>query len=220
MRAKSILGCVGVVILLVVVAALAAWALRDDLGRVLSWRAAEPGEAPADPAAVADSAASGEDKLRALFQRGDTAKLSGREVNGLLERRFSGWVPPYLTDPEVRLAGDTIALLGRVATDRLPPNARLDQIRFLLPDTASVRVEGGLSPLEPGRAAFRVRALTLAGIPIPRRYHPVLLEGFGRPDEPGLPPGAFALELPIGVESARVSEGQLVLIPSRRVPDG
>jgi hypothetical protein len=50
-----------------------------------------------------------------------------------------------------------------------------------------------------------------AGVPIPPRYYPVILERLGRKDEPGLDPSAIGFHLPPQVAGARLSDGYLVL---------
>jgi hypothetical protein len=44
--------------------------------------------------------------------------------------------------------------------------------------------------------AVDIGQVTFAGIPIPARYYPDVLQRFGRSDEPGLAPTAIGITLP------------------------
>ena len=60
---------------------------------------------------------------------------------------------------------------------------------------------------------MEVRQVEFAGIPIPERYYPPMLERIGRQDEPDLTSTEMGLKLPPGVSEVRVENGYLLLIP-------
>lgn len=162
-----------------------------------------------------ESAAAAEAKLTRLRDEGDTVRLSDAEFTSLLRYSYQDRLPGDLHAPAVAFRGDTLRLMGRVPSDRLPATPELGRVLAFLPDTADVEVIGHLRTLESGRAALEVRRITFADIPIPERLYPMALERMGRRDEPGLPATAFPFALPPGVGGARVEGGVLVLAPDR-----
>ena len=201
-------GIVLPLLLVLVLLAGVAWWLRD------SWL---PGGAGAPITEVSEAAAvQAEEKLRALREEGEPARLSDVELTSLLRYRLGARIPGDLTEPTVRMAGDTLHLSGRVPSDRLPRIAELDRVRMFLPDTAAIEVAGGVQSAAAGRVWLDVRDVRFAGIPIPSRFYPDALERLGRRDEPGLPPTAYPLALPDEIASARVEGGYLILEPAPR----
>jgi hypothetical protein len=117
-------------------------------------------------------------------------------------------------EADVEMFGDTLVLSGTVATDRLPAHPELDRIRGLLPERSRIEITGPVCVRSrTGRAALHIDQVQFAGIPIPSRYYPEVLERIGRSDEPGLEPSALTLRLPDGVSSARVEGGRMILTP-------
>ena len=57
-----------------------------------------------------------------------------------------------------------------------------------------------------------VEGIEVAGLPLPRRMVPAVLERLGREDEEGLPADALAVPLPPAVEAAYVRGDSLVLV--------
>lgn len=198
-------GCLVVAALLAAVAA-AAWVFRDELLRRF-------GGAPVYTEVSPEAAASAEAKLERLRTHGDTARLSEIELASLLRYRTPGGFAELLQDPSVDLAGDTLRIGARLPTELLPRLRELDRVRAFLPDTTRIDLAGRLAPLERGRAAVQVEEVAVAGVPIPSRFYPDVLERLGRRDEPGLPANALAVSLPPGVGSAYVAGSELVLTP-------
>jgi hypothetical protein len=194
---------VGVLALVLLVAG--GWMMRDRLlGR------GDTAHVEVSP----EAAAAAEEKLRRLTENGEEVRLTGVEFTSLVRYRYGGLVDA-LSDPSVSFAGDTVVLAGRLAAEHLPRVEELDRIRMLLPDTTAVTIQGRLEPLDAGRAAFEVRSVEVARIPVPARFYPPVLERIGRRDEAGLSATAVALRLPPGATSARVEQGHLVLTPQR-----
>ena len=181
---------------------------RDDVARLLG------GGRPEATAVSPEAAAQAEEKLASLANDGETVRLNDVEFTSLMRYRLRDRIPGDLYAPAVAFRGDTVRLMARVPSDRLPDVPELGAARAFLPDTADVDVVGKLAALENGRAAFEVERITFAGIPVPERLYPVALERMGRRDEPGLAPSAYAFALPNGVGTARVEGGELVLTPA------
>lgn len=161
----------------------------------------------------AEAAAAAEGKLERLRSDGETARLSGIELSSLLRYRSSSWFTSRVHEPSVALAGDTIRVSGTIATSELPSHPDLDRVRVLLPDSSQVDVMGRVGALPSGRASLDIERVEFAGIPIPERYYPEVLERFGRRHEEGLGPNALAIPLPEGVGAVRAEGGYLVLTP-------
>ncbi|MDQ3557199.1 MAG: hypothetical protein M3409_10565, partial [Gemmatimonadota bacterium] len=121
----------------------AAWWFRD------LWL---PGGAVSAPATeVSEQAAvQAEEKLRLLREEGEPARLSDVELTSLLRFRLGGQIPGDLSEPTVRMNGDTLRVSGRVPAERLPRIRELERIRMFLPDTADVEVAGGLRSVATG----------------------------------------------------------------------
>ena len=198
-------GALAAVLLLVTLLG-AGWYFREPL-LALMGRGSDPVEVSPEAAAMA------EEKLERLRTDGDTARLSSIEASSLLRFRGPAWLTGRVHEPGVEFSSDTVRVSGTIATDQLPSHPELDRVRVLLPDSSRVEVSGVLSPLASGRMAVDIDEVTFAGIPIPERYYPDVLARFGREDEPGLGPSAFAVPLPEGVGGARVENGALVLTP-------
>jgi hypothetical protein len=184
----------------------AGWWFRDDILRLVG-RENEPVEVSPEAAAMA------QEKLDRLRSGGDTARLSSVELSSLLRYGGAGWLTERVHEPSVEFSSDTLLVGGTIATSELPSHPELDRVRVLLPDSSRVEISGVLAPLPSGRMAVEIGEVTFAGIPIPSRYYPDVLQRFGRTDEPGLAPTAIAVTLPPGVGGARVEDGYLILTP-------
>ena len=194
-------------LLVVLLLAGGAWLFRDTITSLLG------GGRPEATAVSQEAAAQAEEKLARLASDGETVRLNDVEFTSLMRYRLRDRIPGDLESPAVSFRGDTVQLMARVPSDRLPDVPELGAARAFLPDTADVDIVGKLAPLADGRAAFEVQRITFAGIPVPDRMYPQALERMGRRDEPGLSPSAYAFPLPAGVGAARVERGELVLAP-------
>jgi hypothetical protein len=183
-----------------------AWVFR---GALLGWK-----QVPEYTAVSPEAAASAEAKLERLRAAGDTVRLSDVEFTSYMRYRFRTQLTGQLDSASIDFAGDTVTLTGRLPTDRLPSTREVEAMRYLMPDTADVRVEGSLRTLEPGRAALKVRRASFARVSIPPNVYPDALNRVGRRDEPGLGPDEYAFRLPPGVGAAQVEGGELVLAPA------
>lgn len=202
---RSRAGRVGALVALIALLG-AGWWFRDEIASRFGF-GAEPVEVSEEAAARAEA------KIAALEPGGGPVHLTSVEASSLLRFRAPAWVRDRFHDPAVEFAGDTLRVSGTVATSDLPSHPELDQVRFILPDSSRVVLRGRVGALGEGRAALQVDAVEFAGIPIPQRYYPAVLERFGRREEPGLAPSALAIPLPAPVREARVEDSRLVLSP-------
>lgn len=194
----------GLLLLVLVAAAGLGWWFRDSLPFLQQREATEVSP---------EAAAMAEAKLERLRSEQEPVSLSGIELSSLLRYRGDPWTRDLVQSPAIEMSGDTLRLSGTVATERLPAHPELDRVRGLLPDSARVEVTGGVTSSVAGRSVLDVHTVEFAGIPIPERFYPAILERLGGARGPGVPPTAMALPLPPGVGSARVEGGLLVLTP-------
>lgn len=138
--------------------------------------------------------------------------LTASELESLVRYSAPGVLPEGVTPPRVTFRSDEMHLEGRVAVDAFPRMPEVERLVGVLPDTVSVEVVGSVLPYEEGRAALRVQRIRVAGIPLPRRLTPRLLEILGRRERPGLPPDAMEVPLPAGLTSAYILSDSLVLV--------
>lgn len=193
-----------VILFFLLIAGGLAWWFHDSLPFP---RGEESAEISLEAAEIAEG------KLERMREDGEPVRLSSVELSSLLRFRSPSWTLDAVRDPQVEMAGDSVRVSGIVPTDRLPSHPDLDRVRGLLPDSATLEVAGHVRSFGDGRAALDVKEVEFAGIPIPERYYPPMLERLGRRGEPGLGPTEMALPLPVGVSEVRVENGFLVLIP-------
>lgn len=194
----------GAILLVLLLAGGAGWWFRDSLPFLDRAESVEVSPEAADRAA---------DKLARLRSEHEEIRLNSVELSSLLRYRGTKWIPAVVRNPDLRMSGDTVVVAATIPTDRIPSHPDLDRVRDLLPDSARIQVEGAVRMLDGGRAALTVQEVEFAGIPIPERYYPPMLERLGRTDEPGLAPEEMALPLPAGVSEVRVEDGYLILVP-------
>ncbi len=164
-----------------------------------------------------EGAIAAEAKLERLRSEGDTVRMSGIEFTSYMRYRMAQRFAADIELPTVAFTGDQVRVAGRLPRDRIPRAdlEKLGRAVAFIPDTATVEVGGGIRMLAPGRAALRVTSVSAEHLPIPRdRFLPVL-DRIGGMDEPGLERDEVAFQLPPGVGSARVENGELVLAPAQ-----
>lgn len=165
-----------------------------------------------------EGAIAAEAKLERLRNDGDTVRMTGIEFTSYMRYRMAQRFAADVEMPTVAFEGDQVKVAGRLPKDRIPESQlrQLGRAASFIPDTATIEVGGGLRMLAPGRAALRVSSVAAERLPIPRdRFLPVL-DRIGGMDEPGLERDEVAFQLPPGVGSARVENGELVLAPAER----
>lgn len=205
--ARGVAGRLTLLVLLVVIG-----------GGLWFFRGLIPGPWQRDPVITEvseEGAVAAEAKLERLRNDGETVRMSGLEFTSYMRYRMAPRFSADIEMPTVAFEGDQVRVAGRLPKDRIPESQlrQLGRAADFIPDTATVEVGGGLRMLAPGRAALKVSSVAAERIPIPRdRYLPVL-DRVGGMDEPGLERDEVAFQLPPGVGSARVENGELVLGP-------
>jgi hypothetical protein len=208
-------GCLGrlLALLLLLVLVVLAWRwgpdawerLSDSVGR-------EETEAPRSSPGMAEAVV---ERLTELLE-GDAdtdveMSFSGEEMESLLRYELVGYLPEGVSDPTVRIRDGEVTLGLRLAAERIPAIPELEQIRGFFPDTVPVQIRGRVLALEGSEAGFLVHRIDAAGLPIPRRFFPRILQGLTLVERPDLPPEAVAFPLPARIRTVRVEGDRLVL---------
>jgi hypothetical protein len=203
-------GCLGRLVLLILVAGLGAlaWQNRDELRDRLGGAHGSGTEVSPELAAQADS------KLAGLGAEGGLPRvaLTAQELQSLIEYRWGGLLPPDVGDPRVGLGQGRVTLEANVATARFGRVAELRDIVSFLPDTTALRAVGSFLPLEDGRVGLEVHDLSAASIPIPRQLIPTILARFPGSGDAELPANAVAIPLPPGIRTVYVSGDTMVFV--------
>jgi hypothetical protein len=206
-------GCLGRVLafLLLLTLVVVAWRWGPE-----AWDRVTESTAGSESTAVASSPGMAEAVVERLsgFLEGERERemsFSGEEMESLLRYELVGYIPDGVSDPSVRFRDGEVTLGLRLAAERIPAIPELEQIRALLPDTVPVQIRGRVLSLEGPEAALLVHRIDAAGIPIPRRFFPRILQGLSVVERSDLPPEAVAFPLPQGIRSVRLVEDRLVL---------
>ena len=210
---RSPAGCIGRLVALIVVVAVAgfAWLNRYELGdiwdRVIG----------ATPAVTPELAAQADAKLTSLGEDGgpDRVALNESELQSLIEYRWSGFLPEDVVDPTVGVSDGRVTLEAGVATARFGRIGELREIVQFLPDTAALRAVASFVPLDSGEVALEVHELGAAGIPVPRRLIPTVLSRFRGGPAPSVGPNSITLPLPPGIRSVYIRGDSLVFTANR-----
>jgi hypothetical protein len=149
-------------------------------------------------------------KLKRLREHGDTVRLSGVEFTSYVRYRMAQRFAQDLQTPIITFQGEHIRVDGRVPKDKLPLK-KFGAAAEYLPDTSDVMVNGAMRMVAPGRAALRVQSASFARVPVPRDRYLPLLKGLRLPTDTALAEDEVGVQLPPGVGSARVENGELVL---------
>ncbi len=210
-------GCVvrGLVVVLMVGAAVLAWQNRDDL------RAAWDRSRSPATAVSPELAAQADEKLAGLSEDPGTRRvaLTATEIQSLIEYRWGGLLPPDIASPRIGLGEGRVTLEAKVATARFGRVAELRDIVALLPDTAGLRAVGSFIPMDDGQVALEVHELAAASIPLPRQLIPAVLARFPGTREPELAANAVAIPLPPGISTVFVSGDSMVFVANRARSD-
>lgn len=211
--------CVGKVVLLVLLAAVAfaGWRWGPELvPRVERWLGWE-GEVQAE--ASPELAEATLDRYEAFrsgeLGDGEELMLGEAELESILTYSLPGLLPRGVRDPGVEMKGERIVLSARVAVDRFPNLPDLEAVVGILPDTVPLTLEGSLIPVDRTQAGLVVHEITASRIPVPRRMIPRILRALGRTDRAGLPADALQVPLPEGLRSAYILRDSLVLVADR-----
>ncbi|MBB4634388.1 hypothetical protein [Longimicrobium terrae] len=155
-------------------------------------------------------AVSADEKLKRLREDGDTVRLSGIEFTSYVRYRMAQRFAQDLETPIISFEGEKIRVDGRVPKDKLPLEKFGAAAQFV-PDTADVMVDGTMRMVAEGRAALRVQDARFAKVAVPRDRYLPLLKNLRLPTDTQLAEDEVGVQLPPGVGSARVENGELVL---------
>ncbi len=207
-------GCAGrasaLLLLLAVVAA--AWVYGPEVAREF-----RGGDSVAPRSATTTSpelAAEAVNRYQEMVERElGEAEFTATELESIIQFRLPEYLPTGVGEPSLRFR-DGEAIVGlRMSREILPELPELERVLEILPDTVPVQLRGTLVTRGEGLAAFVVRRIDVANVPIPRRFYPRILEGIDPRDRDGLPPEAVSIPLPAGVGAALIREDRLVLTP-------
>ncbi len=214
-------GCGGTLLALVVIlaAAYVGWRWGAEIfPRVQAWFGAEDQVTPSRPEPspeLAHAAVARFEEFRADPQRPSQMILDEVEVESVLRYYLQGRLPPEILDPEVIFGEEDFHLRGRVPLEAFPRLPELQHVIALLPDTVQLEFRAVLQPFDNEVLAVQVRGIEAAGVAIPARFVPQILDALGRQNRSGLALDAVAISLPRGVRSAYVANGRLVILSGR-----
>lgn len=201
-------GCVWRTFVLAVLVGLLAlaWLHGPDLWLRLGPRAT----APEGTSASLRAAEEAEARIAGLLEgRENEIRLTEPELEGLLVHRGPVPLSASLSDLDLTLLGGEVTVAARARTAALldPPD-----LRVLIPEYLPVRLVGTLVNRGEGEAAFLIRRLFVARLPVPGLMVRPALETLGWHARPDLPRDAVAVSLPAGVSSAYIDDDELVLV--------
>lgn len=202
-------GCLAIAVLLVSGAVLAWYAGPDLLERLDGWRGVEAGVVP-EPSAErgADALA----RVRELVDGESTeARLTGVDIESVLRFEMADRFPTGVSDPSVAVDGGELRVGVNVEREHIPRLPEIQQLRDLLPDTVRLRLEGRLIGIDQGDAGFVVRRVDAAGIPVPARFLPAIVEFLNPESSSDLPPEIVRVPMPDGIGAVRIEGDELVL---------
>lgn len=196
------------VVLAVIV--VAAWRFGPDLAEQYGHHLGGEGEAEvATSSELADAALARFDRV--IQGESEAASFSGAEVESVLRYRWNDQLPPGVADPSVRIQGGELRVRLQVASEMLPRYPEMERLREMLPDTVPLELRGTILTLEGREAAFLVRRIDVAGVPVPRRFQATLLEAIQPSRRDDVPEEAFVLTLPPGIGSLHLADETLVV---------
>lgn len=186
-----------------------AWLFRSDLLGFLRPRVEQARDAlgaggapgPARPAAATPGALEvAHDKVDSLHGWGaDSVVLSAREMASLLVAGLPPEARSRLDSVAVALGDARVTVSGRLETTHIPREA-LGLLAGALEPWEAVRGSGAVVTTGPGRAEWRVDALTLRGFTLPAEASRLLVSRA----LPGVRDGAIPFTLPEGIARLRV----------------
>lgn len=164
------------------------------------------------PEASEELAASASAKLALLGQDGVTrVAFHEAELQSLIQYRWAAALPDAVVSPRVGIGAGRVTMEGAVPVSRLGRIAELEEIIAFLPDTTSLRAVASLVPLDGRHIILEVHELGAAGVPIPKRLIPPILDRLRVHQVPGVGPNGLAVPLPEPIGNVWVSGDSLVV---------
>lgn len=201
-------GCLGRLFGLALIAAVLglAWYNRHELSTLWDrlW--------DREPVVSEELAQSASAKLATLGRDGVTrVALHEAELQSLIKYRWTTALPDHVVSPRVGIGAGRVTMEAAVPVARLGRIAELDEIIAFLPDTTSLRAVASFVPLDGRHMVLEVHELGAAGVPIPKRLIPPILDRFRMHDVAGVGRNGLAVPLPPGIGNVYVSGDSLVL---------
>jgi hypothetical protein len=207
-------GCLGRLVVLIVLAAVGAvaWFTRDR------WLGPTNAPPPASAAAwhpVTDSgAAKVEAQLTALGTKGGKAYVNVRAADllGYVLGAMRGLMPAGTKGVEARATGDMVFVRGEVNIAQVGGAKVLGPLAGMLPARDTLQVGGTLEVLKPGLAQLRVKSIRVKDLDVPAKVIPPLLgqlRGGARPE--GVAEDGVAIPLPANIGDLRIKDGKITV---------
>lgn len=172
-----------------------ATAIRPEVARVRQSFNAEAsgGPGPGDLARARDKV----DSLHGW--QADSVLLTGKEMAALIVSGLPQMAAPHLDSLSVLLGEGRVTVSARLETAQIPKDV-LGPLAGALNPWERVSVGGPVASTAPGRAEWRVDALTLRGFTLPEEASRQIVDRA----LPGTKGGVIPLTLPAGIVSLRV----------------
>ncbi len=154
---------------------------------------ASEGAGPADVARVRDKV----DSLNGWHA--DSVQLTAKEMAALIMSGMPQTVSPHLDSLSVVLGDGRVTVSARLETAQIPKDV-LGPLAGALNPWERVAAAGAVTSTAPGRAEWRVDALTLRGFTLPEETSRQIIERA----LPGAKNGVIPLTLPAGIVNLRV----------------
>lgn len=140
------------------------------------------------------------------------ATLSGADVASYLFKAVVHELPPSTDSVEAAVIGADVKLRASIRMADLGGTPALGALGGLLGDRGHVEFSGTFVVVKPGLMEFRVDALTLQGLAVPKQAIPSLVKALvkgARP--PGLSDAGIPIEVPRYIADVRVTNGRITL---------
>ena len=210
------LGC----LVLLAIVAVAAWVFRDRwtplLNRGGSARpvATAPATAGAWEPLTAQGAARAREAINRLGSRSGPvfASLRPGDLSAYILQEVSRQLPPSARNAEAAVIDDKLFVRATVRLSEFGGTKALGPLASVLGDREPVQFGGTLDIVRPGLAQYRVQALRIRDLSIPRAMIPRLIRNIERGPHPeGVADDALPLEVPPYIGDVRVKNGKITL---------
>ncbi len=202
--------------MLVVIAAVAGWMLRDRI----PWGREDARVVPATEASIVWERLTPEGARRARETVGRLAGRSGPvftnvspgDLAAYIFEELSQQLPPSAEDTEAAVIGDRLHVRATMRMSELGGGGVLGPMAGMVRERERVEFGGILEVVRPRLAQFRVQQLRVGDLTLPPPMIPRLVPRVSRGARPeGIADDALALVIPVHVGDVRVSRGRITL---------
>ncbi|MEX2526478.1 MAG: hypothetical protein WEA09_02470 [Gemmatimonadota bacterium] len=137
--------------------------------------------------------------------------LTEGHLASLMAFQLSDLIPASLSGVRLRTQEDLLVLHGRLLREILEDEVDAEGFLQLLPDTIPVEAQVRMVPGVPGVSLITMERVTAAGIPVPKRLHPMILRVLADRNGFQVRGDTLALHLPTGLASVYLSGGTVRL---------